>query len=205
MRPAASMVDLSQFQNNAFDPGRPWIVRLAWFLFGLPLLRCSLIPSSAFRCFLLRAFGAEIGHGTVMQQHFRVKYPWNLRVGDNCWFGEECWIDNLAPVTVGNNVCISQGAYLCTGNHDWSDPAFALIVRPIRLEDGAWVGARSSLAPGVVIGECAIVGLGAVVSKSIPPYEIHAGNPARFVRVRDFKIEVPQDVSADLAALSLKL
>jgi putative colanic acid biosynthesis acetyltransferase WcaF len=205
MKPAHQAVDLSRFQNTSFHPGRPWGVRVAWFLVGLPLLRCALIPSSAFRRFLLRAFGAEVGEGTVMQQHFTVKYPWNLRVGNNCWFGEECWIDNLVPVTIGNNVCISQGAYLCTGNHDWSDPAFALIVRHIRLDDGAWVGARSSLAPGVVIGECAVVGLGAVVNKSIPPFEIHAGNPARFIRVRDLKTQPSADVMADLAALSLKL
>ena len=199
------MVDLSQYQNKEFHPGRSFPVRLAWFLFGLPLLRCSLIPSSAFRRFLLRAFGAKIGDGVVMQQHFCVKYPWNLSVGNNSWFGEECWIDNLVPVSIGNNVCISQGAYLCTGNHDWSDPAFGLIVRPIRLEDGAWVGARSSLAPGVVIGECAIVSLGSVVNKNVPPYEIHSGNPARFVRNRDFKTDAPSEVTADLAALSLKL
>lgn len=199
------MVDLSQYRNDEYDPGRPLVVRLVWFFFGLPLLRCSLIPSSAFRRILLRAFGAEIGHGVVMQQHFRVKYPWNLRVGNNCWFGEDCWIDNLVPVTIGNNVCISQGAYLCTGNHDWSDPKFGLIVRPIHLDDGAWIGARSSLAPGVVVGQCAIVALGAVVNRSIPAYEIHAGNPARFVRVRDFKAQQSQNVAAELAALSLKL
>ena len=199
------MVDLSQYQNDEFNPGRPWIVRVLWFFFGLPLLRCPLIPSSALRRLLLTSFGAKIGDGAVMQQHFCVKYPWNLRVGNNCWFGEECWIDNLVPVTLGNNVCISQGAYLCTGNHDWSDPAFALIVRRIRIEDGAWIGARSSLAPGVVIGQGAVVALGAVVNKSIPPFEVHAGNPARFVRVRDFKMQEPKDVTADLAALSMKL
>jgi putative colanic acid biosynthesis acetyltransferase WcaF len=202
MKAAPQMVDLSRFQNHGFNPGRPWIVRVLWFLFGLPLLRCPLIPSSGFRRLLLRAFGAEIGNGVVMQQHFCVKYPWNLRVGNNCWFGEECWIDNLVPVTVGNNVCISQGAYLCTGNHDWSDPTFALVVRSIRLEDGAWIGARSTLAPGVTIGECAVVGLGAVVSKSIPAFEVHAGNPARFVRVRDFKAQGSPDVTADLVTAS---
>lgn len=199
------MVDLSQYKNDEYDPGRSLLVRMAWFFLGLPLLRCSLIPSSAFRRSLLRAFGAQIGEGVVMQQHFRVKYPWNLSVGNNCWFGEECWIDNLVPVTIGNNVCISQGAYFCTGNHDWADPAFALRLRPIHVEDGAWVGARSTLAPGVVIGECGIVALGAVVNKSVPPYEIHAGNPARFVRLRDFNKTESRDGAADLAALSLKI
>lgn len=199
---SASTVDLSQFRNDGFDPGRSWVVRVAWFVLGLPLLRCPLIPSTAFRRFLLGAFGAEIGQGVVMQQPFRVKYPWNLRTGNHCWFGEDCWIDNLVPVTIGNNVCISQGAYLCTGNHDWSDPAFPLVVRSIRLDDGAWVGARSSIGPGVVVGECAVVGLGAIVHKSVPPFEIHAGNPARFVRFRELKSHASGRDAVDLAGVS---
>lgn len=205
MKPPRPSVDLSRYQNSEYDPGRPWIVRMAWFFFGLPLLRCRVIPFSGFRRGLLRAFGAEIGEGTVMQQHFSVKYPWNLRVGKHTWFGEDCWIDNLVPITIGNNVCISQDAYFCTGNHDWSDPAFSLRLSPIHIADGAWIGARASLAPGVLVGECAIVALGSVVTKNVPAYEIHAGNPARFVRIRNLKTEVPEDIASDLAALSLKL
>ncbi len=178
-------VDLSRFENSSYYPGRPWMIRVIWFLIGLPLLRCSILPSSRFRRALLHLFGADVGEGSVMKPGFRVKYPWHLKAGNNCWFGEDSWIDNLAPVVIGNNVCISQGAYLGTGNHDWSDPSFGLIVRPIRIHDGAWVGARSSVAPGIVIGECAVVGLGAVVTKNIPSFEIHAGNPATFTRVRN--------------------
>ena len=63
----------------------------------------------------------------------RVKYPWRLRVGDHAWLGEDCWIDNLADVQIGAHACISQAAYLCTGNHDWADPAFALILGPITI------------------------------------------------------------------------
>ena len=133
---------------------------------------------------LLRAFGARVGRKVVIKPGVRVKYPWLLEVGDHSWLGEDCWIDNLAAVKIGCNVCISQGAYLCTGNHDWSDPAFGLVVKPITLRDGAWVGARAVIAPGVEIGECGVAAAGSVVTKEIAPYEIHAGNPARFVRRR---------------------
>lgn len=119
-----------------------------------------------------------------MRHGMKVKYPWHLAVGDYCWFGEEVWIDNLATVTIGNNVCISQGAYLCTGNHNWNDPAFGLVVAPIDLEDGAWAGAKSILTPGVVLGRCAVAGAGSVIVRSVPDYEIHAGNPAVFVKFR---------------------
>lgn len=178
-------VDLSSFNNAYYDPGRSWAVRTAWFLLGLPLLRCSIVPSSTFRRRLLRLFGAEIGAGAVIRPGVRVKYPWNLKTGKHCWLGEDSWIDNLAPVTLGNNVCISQGAYLCTGNHDWKDPAFGLITGSIVIQDGGWVAARALVGPGVEIGQCAIAGFGAVVTGSIPPYEIHTGNPAAFLRRRE--------------------
>ena len=94
------------------------------FFLGLPVLRCSVLPSSSLRALLLRCFRASIGEGVVIKPGVRIKYPWRLRAGNNCWLGENCWIDNLATVTLGDDVCISQGAYLCTGNHDWSDSAF---------------------------------------------------------------------------------
>jgi putative colanic acid biosynthesis acetyltransferase WcaF len=119
-----------------------------------------------------------------------------LQVGDFCWIGEDAWIDNLVPVTLGNNAVISQGAYLCTGNHDWSSPGFDLRAQPIRLEDGSWVGARAFVGPGVTLGECAIAAAGSVVVRSIPPYEIHAGNPAVFSRRREIRESNPKPSAA---------
>jgi putative colanic acid biosynthesis acetyltransferase WcaF len=110
-----------------------------------------------------------------------------LSIGAASWIGEDAWIDNLVPVTIGANVCVSQGAYLCTGNHDWSDPAFGLRAQPIVLEDGSWVGARAVVCPGVTIEKCGIVTAGSVVTHSIPAYEIHAGNPAHFIRRREIR------------------
>jgi putative colanic acid biosynthesis acetyltransferase WcaF len=133
---------------------------------------------------LLRLFGAKIGAGVVIKMGVRVKYPWRLSVGEHAWLGEDCWIDNLADVTVGANACISQGAYLCTGNHDWRAPRFDLIVKPITLDDGAWVGARATIAPGVRLHVCAVAAAGSVVTHDIPAFEIHAGNPSTFVRTR---------------------
>jgi putative colanic acid biosynthesis acetyltransferase WcaF len=185
--------DLSAFDNSRYHPGRPHAVQALWFFFGLPLLRCGVIPMSAFRVLLLRLFGAQIGRGVVIKPSVRVKYPWRLRVGAHSWIGEDVWIDNLALVRVGSNVCISQGAYLCTGNHDWSDPAFGLMVQPIILEDGSWIGARAIVCPDVSVGPCGIAAAGSVLAKDIPPFEIHAGNPASFVRYRHLPHALPAD------------
>ncbi len=180
----ATAVHLAAFRNTWYTPGRSPVVRAAWFLAGLPLLRSSWLPFSGLRAALLRLFGARLGRRPVIKPGVRVKYPWLFEAGDDCWIGEDAWIDNLAAVRLGNDVCISQGAYLCTGNHDWSDPAFGLIVKPIEIGNGAWIGAKAILAPGAGAGECAVVAAGSVVSRPVPPFEVHAGNPAVFVRPR---------------------
>lgn len=181
---AAVSVDLSAFDNSWYQCGRGRLLQALWFFLGLPLLRSALLPSSGIRRALLRLFGAEIGTGVVIKPGVRVKYPWLLSVGADSWLGEDCWIDNLAFVRIGRNACLSQGTYLCTGNHDWTDPAFGLIVKPIAIGDAAWVGARSVVAPGVSLGEGAILTAGSVAVHDIPAWEIHAGNPARLVRYR---------------------
>jgi putative colanic acid biosynthesis acetyltransferase WcaF len=116
----------------------------------------------------------------------RVKFPWYLTVGDHCWIGEDVWIDNLAPVNIGSHVCVSQMAYLCTGNHDWKTTNMKLFRRPIVLKDGCWVGARATVCPGITIGTAAILTVGSVAGKDVPQYEIWGGNPAVFLRKRSF-------------------
>ncbi|MGA2185627.1 MAG: WcaF family extracellular polysaccharide biosynthesis acetyltransferase [Bryobacteraceae bacterium] len=179
-----SAPDLTLFDNSWYSSGRTHLAEALWFFLGLPVLRSRLIPFSFVRGFVLRVFGANIAPRVVLKPGIRVKYPWLLSVGANSWIGEDVWIDNLAPVRIGSNACVSQGAYLCTGNHNWADPAFRLIVEPLALGDGSWVGARAMICPGANLGECSVASAGSVVTKCIPPFEIHAGNPARLVRHR---------------------
>ena len=180
--------DLSSYDNAWYSSGRSRVVEALWFFLGLPVVRSRILPSSSIRSFVLRRFGATVAHGVVLKPGIRVKYPWLLSIGDHSWIGEDVWIDNLVTVTIGRNVCISQGSYLCTGSHDWSDKSFGLLVEPITLEDGSWVGARAVICPGVKIEHCGIAAAGSVVTKSIPAFEIHAGNPAHLLRRRAFRM-----------------
>jgi len=179
--------DLSRYDNSWYLPGRSKLVRALWLFVGLPLLRFELLPSSSLRRLILRCFGAKVARSVVLRSGIRVKYPWLLSIGEHTWVGEDVWIDNLVDLRIGANVCISQGAHLCTGNHDWSDPGFGLWVRPIALEDGSWVGAHALICPGVRIGKCGVAAAGSVVTKSIAAFEIHAGNPAFFIKRRVFR------------------
>lgn len=177
-------VDLSKPDNSEYQKGRSVLVQALWYLFGLPLLRSYLIPVSALKCFVLRLFGAKVGRGVYIKPGVRVKFPWYLSIGDFCWLGEDLWIDNLAPVWIGSHVCISQGAYLCTGNHDWTTPNMKLFRKPISVQDGSWVGARAVVCPGVVVGCGAVVAAGSLITKNVPGFEVWAGNPAAFIRQR---------------------
>jgi putative colanic acid biosynthesis acetyltransferase WcaF len=182
-------IDLSQPDNADLVRGAPFWVEALWYFFALPLLRSHLIVSSAFRCLLLRIFGAKVGRGVYIKPGLRVKFPWHLEIGDHSWLGEDLWIDNLAQVNIDAHCCLSQGAYLCTGNHDWSSVNMRLFRQPITCKRGSWIGAKAILCPGVVIGAGAIVTTGSVVTKSVPDMEIHAGNPAHFVRYRNIRAQ----------------
>lgn len=178
------LVDLSQPDNSLYDKGQSVWVRALWHFIGFPIVRCYWAPISSIKVRILRLFGARIGKGVYLKPGLKVKFPWYLTIGDHCWVGEDVWIDNLAQVTVGSHVCISQAAYLCTGNHDWKSRNMKLFRRPIKLGDGCWVGARATLCPGTTVGNGAIVTIGSVASGEVPAWQIWAGNPACYVRDR---------------------
>ena len=182
-------VDLSRFKNSWYKTGRGFGIRGAWYILNCLFFKSSLVHSSLLKTVLLCFFGAKIGKGVVLKPSINVKYPWNLEVGNNSWIGECVWLDSLAPITIGHNCCLSQGAYICTGNHDWSDPAFSLIVKPIIIEDGAWIGAKAVVLPGVTISTHSVVTAGSVISKTTQPYTIYCGNPAVPIKTRTIKSE----------------
>ncbi len=180
-------VDLSTFNNSSFNTGRPFLIRLLWYFINALVLVNPINPSSHLKVIVLRLFGAQLGKGVVLKPSINVKYPWNLTIGDHSWIGERVWLDSLAPISIGRNVCISQGVYLCTGNHDWTDSAFGLITKPITIRDGAWVGARTIVMPGVTVDCYSVITAGAIITKDTESYMVYAGNPATAVKARVFR------------------
>lgn len=177
--------DLSSYNNTWYNPGSK-TKRLAWYIINEIFLKSSLNPSSVLKVFWLRCFGAKIGKGVIIKPSVNIKYPWKLIVGDHCWIGEEVWIDNLDAVTIENNVCLSQGAFLLCGNHNYKLPSFDLITKPITLKEGSWLGAKSIVGPGVTVNKYAILALGSVTSSNLEAYGIYRGNPAQKVKERVF-------------------
>jgi putative colanic acid biosynthesis acetyltransferase WcaF len=182
--PIPPQVNLANYSPAGFDRGAGVFRELLWVVASFLLFRLCPFKFSLLKCAVLRSFGARVGNGVVLKPNLRITFPWKLTLGNHVWLGEECWILNLAPVTIGDHVCISQRAFLCTGNHNYKSPSFDLITKPIRVERGAWIGANAFVGPGVTVGTHAVASAGSVVTKDVPAYGIVQGNPAVWVKNR---------------------
>lgn len=177
--------DLSRFNNSWYKPGGK-IKILIWFIINNLTIN-SYFPFPLFiKILILKLFGAKIAKGVVIKPKVNIKYPWLLEIDENTWIGEEVWIDNLTHVKIGKNACISQGAMLLTGNHDYKKVTFDLIVGQITLEDGVWIGAKAVVCPNVTCKSHAILSVGSVATKNLEEYTIYQGNPAVAIRERIF-------------------
>lgn len=160
--------------------------RLVWSMVQATLYRYSFHTWNGWRAMLLRMFGARVGKGCTIRRTSKVYYPWKLVMGTGSCLGDDCEVYNLGPVTLGDWVTISQEAYICAGTHDYRYRTMPLITTPITLKDDSWICARAFVGPGVTVGEGAIVGACAVAVKDVEDLAIVAGNPARFVRKREW-------------------
>lgn len=191
------LMRLDTYDSSSFVRGRSKWTETLWLIVQC-LFISSPIPGSAHRRWLLRLFGARIGRGVKIKPRVRVKFPWRLHIGDESWIGEGVWIDNLEHIAIGSHCCLSQEAYLCTGSHDWSKPAFDLIVRPIRVDDCCWIAARCIVGPGVTCGEGSILTLGSAATNSLAPWSIYAGTPAQKIKARPRTIASRAETSIPL-------
>ncbi|MDR1896744.1 MAG: WcaF family extracellular polysaccharide biosynthesis acetyltransferase [Prevotellaceae bacterium] len=177
-------IDLSSFTPFNFDKGASVFKQTLWYFVNVCFVRASWNPFMGIKIGLLRLFGAKTGKGLYIKNNVIVKFPWKLTIGDNVWLGENCWIDNLDYVTIGNNVCISQGALLLTGNHDYTKSSMPYRNAPIVIEDGVWIGAKTVVCSGVICHNHSILTVGSVATKDLEPYMIYQGNPAVAIRKR---------------------
>jgi putative colanic acid biosynthesis acetyltransferase WcaF len=171
------------FTGPTFTVGNR-VRRVVWMLAWLLLARWTPPPLRRWRLLLLRAFGAEVSWRASVYSDVRIWAPWNLRMADYATLGREVVCYNIAPVTLGRKAVVSQGAYLCTGSHDYRDPIFPLTARAITICQRAWVCAEAIVGPGVVIADGAILGLGAVATHDLARWTIYTGNPAVAVKQR---------------------
>jgi len=138
------------------------------------------------RIALLRMFGAKIG-ASVVYGSVKIYAPWNLVIGDFSCVGPRVEIYSKAIVTIGDHSVVSQDAYICTASHDTSSPVMASKVGAVHVSNSCWVASRAVLLPNVSLGEGAVVGCAAVVTKDVAAWTIVGGNPAKFIKKRELK------------------
>lgn len=183
----SDFVRLDQYTTGTYTPGAPFWQQVLWLMLGSRIVESRWLPVSGLKVWVLRCFGASIGKGVNIKPGVRVKFPWRLAIGDHCWIGENAWFDNIAPITLEHQICVSQDVYFCTGNHDWSSMQFDLRASAIYVESGSWLAARSVVAPGVRVGRGAILSLGSVAARSLEPMMVYSGNPAVATKPRKLK------------------
>jgi putative colanic acid biosynthesis acetyltransferase WcaF len=176
--------DLSTYNNHPFHPGGNALKRLLWFYVNAFFFKTSLIPINGFKVFLLRLFGAKIGKNVTIKPCVNIKYPWFLTIGDETWIGENVWMDNLVMTSIGANCCLSQGAILLTGSHNYKKTSFDLITKGITLEDGVWIGAGAIVNLGITAASHAVLTSGSIATVNLEAYSIYQGNPAIKIRER---------------------
>jgi len=179
-------VKLNQYNNDHYQPGNT-AKKTLWYFTNMLFFKTMLPFPSSFKIKLLKFFGANIGQGVVIKPNVNIKYPWFLAIKNNCWIGEGSWIDNLAQVSIGSNVVLSQDAYLLTGSHDYKKESFDLMLGDIVLEDGVWIGAKATVCPGVTCKTHSVLSVGSVATKDLEAYGIYQGNPAVKKREREIR------------------
>jgi putative colanic acid biosynthesis acetyltransferase WcaF len=175
-------VDLSSFTTGDFERGAGPIKEALWQIISLLLFRLCPLKLSGLKVAVLRWFGATVGQGVVIKPGVKITFPWKLTLGDHVWLGEECWLLDFAPIRIASHACISQRAFLCTGNHDYRSTNFDLIAQPIVVRQGAWIAAGAFVGPGVTVGRQAVLTAGSVAAHDLETDGIYQGNPA--VRIR---------------------
>jgi putative colanic acid biosynthesis acetyltransferase WcaF len=177
---------LSQYNNDWYknEIGASKFKQVMWYAINVVFFINPLNPFCGIKIFFLKLFGARLGSGVVIKPGVNIKYPWKLVIGSHSWIGENVWIDNLAQVSIGDHVCLSQGCMLLTGNHNYTKKTFDLMVMPIALHDGVWIGARSIVCPGVTVLSHAVLAVASVATSDLEEFSIYQGNPATKIKER---------------------
>ncbi len=176
-------------QTNQMSVGDK-LLNMVWSIVNSTIFRITPSKLGVFRKIritLLRMFGAEADWDASIHPSAKIEYPWNFKIGKKSSLGEKSWIYALTKVEIGENTCIGKDVYLMTGTHDVNSPEFVLVKKPIIIGDGAWIATDAKILPGVSIGDMAVVGAGAIVTRDVQAWSIVGGNPAKFIKKRDIK------------------
>jgi putative colanic acid biosynthesis acetyltransferase WcaF len=170
-----------------FTPTLPQSMRRGLLFKSVSFLIMNIASRSFFfpniiRLFLLKLAGVQLELNCRVKSRLVFWLPWNIWIGENTWIGEGVHLVAMERITIGANVCISQEAMLCAGSHDFNSSSFDYKNKPIIVEDGAWIGARALILPGVRIGKNSVIAAGEIVRTNIEPNTIRMNGKSTLIR-----------------------
>lgn len=176
---------MTEVQNlNAFRlppgfRGRSAVTVQLWWILQATVFACSPQFMYGWRRWLLRCFGAQVGKDVLIRPSVRVTFPWKVSIGDYAWVGDDVVLYSLGEIEIGKNAVVSQRTYLCAASHDYTKVDFPIHSAKIRIGSQAWLATDVFVAPGVTIGEGAVVGARSSVFHDMPPMRVCTGSPAK--------------------------
>lgn len=133
---------------------------------------------------LLRELFGAIGAGVNIRPPFFCDYGFNISLGDGVFMNFNCVVLDVCAVTIGDLTQIGPGVQILTADHPRDAAERRAMLengRPITIGRNVWIGAAALIMPGVVVGDDAIIGAGAVVTRHVPAGATVVGCPARVV------------------------
>jgi len=179
--------NLREFKLPRDFRGRHFLFVQLWWFVQATFFKMSPQFAYRFRAYILRLFGASIGKHTVIRPSVRITYPWKVKIGDYVWIGDYAELYSLGEIVIQDNAVVSQHTYLCGGDHDYTSCDFSIRAGKIVIGEQAWLAADVFVAPGVFIGEGAVIGARSAVFRDMPAGMICKGNPCEPIKPRKLK------------------
>jgi acetyltransferase-like isoleucine patch superfamily enzyme len=161
---------------------RDWMEQL-----GNWIQQWSIWPNKV-RHFLLRLMGAKLANTAIVVDQVYVSKPRNLTMGQGTYINTRAFVDGNARVTLGDWVRVGPYVRILTCTHEYNPHSVyrrrgtSNIVLPVTIERGSWIGAGTTIMPGVTVREGCVVGAHSLLLQSTQPNSLYVGNPARLVR-----------------------
>jgi putative colanic acid biosynthesis acetyltransferase WcaF len=177
------VADKAGFQGATFTLSNR-LRRVMWMITWTVFARWTPPALHRWRILLLNVFGARVAESASVYASVSIWAPWNLEIKPLGTLGPNVRCYNIAPISIGRKAIVSQNSFLCTGTHDYINPAFPLVAKPISIADRAWVCAHAVVGPGVTVREGAVLAAAGVAFEDLDAWTIYVGNPAVVKRMR---------------------